>query len=346
MKLVPFSLPLVQAITVGGITQTRREGFLLSLTDDEGYVGYGEVSPLPGLHQESLEEVKTQLRGLSYEHQPNEGLQENLRCWHAQSTTSPPSLQFGVSMAIANHWQQKHKRPWATELHPTPPSQLPVQALVWGTPDEMISTGQQRQREGYKTLKVKVGRHQISQEAHALRNLSEALGPDMTFRLDANRGWSLAEAETFSKETEGISIEFIEEPLHDHRLLIEWDSVSQIPLALDESLLGVGKEPPQYFANARAVVLKPQLLGWGETQRWLTWAKECGKEAIFSSCFESGLGLAFLEQWASSQGEEVKLGLDTQRWFKQDLLPPLIKEGHMSLAHMAALTNAFEPAIA
>ena len=61
VEFARFALPLTRTLRVGRIDLDTRTGGLIRLTTTDGRVGYGEVSPLPGLHRESLDDVEHRL---------------------------------------------------------------------------------------------------------------------------------------------------------------------------------------------------------------------------------------------------------------------------------------------
>ena len=59
-RLYRYRLPLVRSLTTGAEDGVR-QGLVLALTDPEGFTGYGEAAPLPGLHTQTLSEVTAAL---------------------------------------------------------------------------------------------------------------------------------------------------------------------------------------------------------------------------------------------------------------------------------------------
>ncbi|HED31994.1 MAG TPA: o-succinylbenzoate synthase, partial [Prosthecochloris aestuarii] len=57
-----YSLPFSRPVPVGGSCLARRDGCILRLqTADRLHCGYGEIAPLQGLHEETLQEAAGQL---------------------------------------------------------------------------------------------------------------------------------------------------------------------------------------------------------------------------------------------------------------------------------------------
>jgi O-succinylbenzoate synthase len=98
-------------------------------------------------------------------------------------------------------------------------------------------------------------------------------------------------------------------------------------VALDETLVGMDPGVLEEHRYARAVVLKPTLLGGiSNTLRMAERALDLGMTPVVSSSYESGVGTAALVALASGIGEHsVPAGLDTYRVLAEDVLgTPLV----------------------
>ena len=93
-------------------------------------------------------------------------------------------------------------------------------------------------------------------------------------------------------------------------------------MALDESLVGMQPEELEEHGYARAVVLKPTLLGGiSRTLRMAGRALRLGMTPVVSSAYESGVGTAALVALAAGIGDHpVPAGLDTYRALAGDVL--------------------------
>jgi O-succinylbenzoate synthase len=95
-----------------------------------------------------------------------------------------------------------------------------------------------------------------------------------------------------------------------------------VPVALDESLVGMEPEDLEENRYARAVVLKPTLLGGiSRTLRMAEHALRLGMTPVLSSAYESGVGTTALVALAAGIGERpIPAGLDTYRVLAEDVL--------------------------
>ena len=174
--------------------------------------------------------------------------------------------------------------------------------------------------EGYRSIKLKVGTRTVVEEVALVRELAEELGEGISLRLDANRAWGYEEAAEFVRGTAGVRFEYVEEPLADPEGLPDFVGEFGVPVALDESL--VGMEPEKLEAFAVAFVLKPTLLGGiSRTLRAAGRAHRLGVTPVISSAYESGVGTAALVALAAGIGDRpVAAGLDTYRMIAEDVL--------------------------
>lgn len=170
----------------------------------------------------------------------------------------------------------------------------------------------------YPCVKVKLG---PEPDLSGVLDLAATLGR-VQLRLDANRRW---DAETslrvFRQMPEG-TLEYLEEPLPRVEAYPALWAKAPVPIALDESLLtgvpGAVAEHP----GVRALVIKPTRMGDASDRApWVHLAESCGKSLVWSSCFESGVGLWHLARLAAGSGGTVS-GLDTGRVFAEDLVEP------------------------
>lgn len=358
VQLYAFALPLVRPIPVGHQTIASREGILLSLEDQHGCLGLGEVMPLPGMHKETLEEAKLEIQTLVpslLDMKLGSDVFQSLEQLDSlyQNHSTSPSVRFGFDMAMMFYHSSFQMELLHKLLEPQSDSVVNVQALLSGEPEELIQQALTRHGEGYRTFKVKLGRSSLQEDIDLVHILRERLGPDVVLRLDPNRAWSLKDAIQFVQQTRSVHWEFLEEPLRVAKEIPALVDETQASIALDESLgWGTDEEPLQpnsrdaRLDKASALVLKPHILGgWKTTQAWITWALAHQKKVVFSDCFGSGLGVGFLAHWASSLKQGGAQGLDTGRWLEQDLIPPVIQSGSVEMESSYEVLAQIHPEI-
>jgi L-alanine-DL-glutamate epimerase-like enolase superfamily enzyme len=116
--------------------------------------------------------------------------------------------------------------------------------------DEMLELSREAvQRDGFRALKIKVGKQEAEEDEQRLARLREELGNNVTLFLDANQSWSRDEAVRRLKRLERFSPSWIEEPLP------AGDSAGYRALALHSDIPRAGGEsiysPAEFFAHIR-----------------------------------------------------------------------------------------------
>jgi O-succinylbenzoate synthase len=321
--LFRFSLPLRGPLVLGGTTLHRREGLLLRLSGEDGAEGWGESSPLPGFSEESLHQVILQMRLLAgslvgRELTDDWTVRNGASGRELQRIVPAPSVRFGLELAVLN----LRAAPSETSCPELPKGRprVPVNGLLSGSWDNVLEGAQHMKNAGYEAIKLKVGARTVAEDARLVRKLVEELGSTTSLRLDANRAWGYERATEFLRGAPRF--EYLEEPLADPARLPQLVREFGVPVALDESLVGMEPEALEEHRYARAVVLKPTLLGGiARTLRMARRALRLGMTPVVSSAYESGVGTAALVVMAARIGEHpVPAGLDTYRALVEDVL--------------------------
>jgi o-succinylbenzoate synthase len=321
--LYRYDLALFEPVTLKDATLHRREGALIRLTADDGSEGWGEAAPLPNFSPESLEDTIEQLRAVA---SPLSGREvpANLPKSDAtplmELTSLTPSARFGLEVALLNLLSAHQGGTLPDLLGDGPAKTVYINGLISGSVEKVLDEASFMAGEGYRTVKLKVGRRRVSEDAEIVCRVGETLGGVVSLRLDANRSWQFDEALEFARRISGTRVEYVEEPLAAPARLAELAREWGLPVALDESLVGMKPEGLGLHDYARAVVLKPTLLGGVSRVLGLAAAaKTLGMVPVLSSSYEAGVGIGALVALAAAVGEEPA-GLDTYRALAEDVL--------------------------
>ena len=331
VDLYRYELPLTTPLQLGTSTVKHRRGLLLRVGTEQGTAGWGDAPPLPGFSDESLSDVvawacEVAPRWIGMEI-PNgtEALDRSLAAFSLDSAC-PASLRFAVEGAITELLAALRGTSMAAVLG-TPRPTVALNALLMCL-DEGAAEAARYWEQGYRALKVKVGREEMEKEVDALRKIRRELGDGMALRADANRAWSLDEAVAFAEATRDVDLAYVEEPLADPARLSDLTAQTGVPIALDETTREVEPEILRNGPPVSAVILKPTLLGGlRKTQAWSRIAQENGAAPVISAAYESGIGLRMLVALAAV-GPDIPVGLSTYDRLAADVLcPPLSMTG-------------------
>ncbi len=280
--LIPYRLKLKRPLRLAGDTRlTHREGLLLH---DPESGGWGEAAPLPGFSKETLAEVRAAAEREQWSH------------------PELPSLRFATDCA---------RKAFGAE------GEVEVNALWF---PETVSLDSFLQSLGSKqtpVVKIKLG---PDPDLTPVLNLIAAR-PGCRLRLDANRRWTLADALRVLEEVPASHLEYLEEPFAEPERYEALWARAPAPVALDESLLDASAaEALAASPWVTAFVLKPTLMGGAaDYGMWLTLAERTEKKIIWSSAFESGVGLWHLAALARNH---PPAGLDTGEIFATQIVHP------------------------
>jgi len=91
---------------------------------------------------------------------------------------------------------------------------------------------------GYRTIKVKVGTLNLTQDLACVRQVRKAVGDAVAIRLDANAGWSYTEALTFIRGLGDLGIEYVEQPVAAEHMnaMVKLTRLAIVPILADESV--------------------------------------------------------------------------------------------------------------
>jgi len=105
------------------------------------------------------------------------------------------------------------------------------------TPENMAASALKHVAAGFTILKIKLGKSP-AQDIERIRAVRNAVGPEVQLRVDANQGWSFADAVYTLTELAAYNISFCEQPMRtfNDELLPELCSLSPIPIMADESV--------------------------------------------------------------------------------------------------------------
>ena len=254
-----------------------------------------------------------------------------------------PSVRFGIELAAYNLYAVALGKTLPEVLGPRPGAKVSLNGLLAGPTEEVLKEARRMRSVGYRAAKLKVGRGSVEEDAALVREVVGVLGENVSLRLDANRAWRFGEALKFVRVTEGVRYEYVEEPLAEPTQLSRLVDETGIPVALDESLVGVNPETLGEHRYARAVVLKPTLLGSIRyTLRLAEMAQSLGMIPVVSSAFETGIGtLGLVALAACIGGGEVPAGLDTYRRYAADVLEPRLDlPAHVGVSGMMEVRRA------
>ncbi|GLR75130.1 o-succinylbenzoate synthase [Aliivibrio sifiae] len=297
-KIYQYQLPMDSGVILREQRLQQRDGLVIELSDGTRF-GKGEISPLPEFNQETLEQAREDLQSVTQAWLNGEELDLDANC---------PSVAFGFSMALL-------------ELEGGLPQEGNYQAapLCSGDPDDLVV--KLNEMSGRKIAKIKVGLYEAIRDGMVVNMFLELI-PDLSLRLDANRGWTPKKAEQFANYVNPqfrSRIEFLEEPCQTPEESLEFAKATGIAIAWDETVRDDGFEVTAQ-EGVKAIVIKPTMVGSvAKCIELIEQAHQLGMQAVISSSIESSLALTQLARLAAWKAPDTIPGLDTIDLFKAQL---------------------------
>lgn len=308
---VPFRVPFANSRQ----TMSSREGLAVVVEADSGEVGVGEASPLPEPSVDVVGETAVALEALA---EASTG-RPAAEAWTRDVPLPggpPPALaaaRCGLETAVADLLARREEVPlyrWlATQARfpcPDAPPRLPVNAVVDADSASDVSRAvAQSVARGFRAVKLKVGR-EVEHDLERVAAARAAAGPGIELRVDANGGWSMADALAFLERAAAYRLALCEEPVigssPDHHLgsLARLRRQVSTPIAVDESCSSIADLERVLAAGAADVaILKPMATGLRESVAMLALARARGLPAIVTTTFDAGVGTAMAAQLAA-----------------------------------------------
>ena len=280
-------VPLGHPEDSGG-RQLVRYALLLWMQTDSGLMGVGEASP-PGTGSEDrIAAIGTMLHDLA----PTAlGLSPSM-AFDVVSALAPHTpegdiLRFGLETAALDLMGQQYMRPIEDLLNGVI-DWVPMCAdISFVEPSEAVRQAVQAVEDGYGCVKLSIGSRFPEHDLMVVRQVREALGPDIAIRADADEAWSADRAIATLKLLEPFNLEFVEQPVVgiDLKGMAQVRRAVSIPIAADESMNTVEDAEKIIEAGAADVlVVKPtQAGGIRAAQQIMALCRENGLRSIIAS---------------------------------------------------------------
>ena len=331
--IAPLTLHFKQPAGTSRGVYLDRKTWLLTLSSPEkpGVEGVGECAPLPNLSCDDLPH---------YEETLQQACQQFFQTGviNHKELTPYPSIRFGLETAL---WQWQRNGSMALSQTPFARGEkgIPINGLVWmGTFEEMATRIEEKLKQGFRCIKLKIGAIDFNSELQLLRQIRATFSPnEVQLRVDANGAFAPSEALQKLDKLAALDLHSIEQPIAKG----QWNELamlckhSPLPIALDEELIGINSlEEKKALLDTIAphyLVLKPSLHGGiCGTKEWISLAKERKIGSWITSALESNVGLNAIAHLASEvygPHFDMPQGLGTGQLFTNNINMPLQIKG-------------------
>ena len=234
----PLNIPLLEPFTIATGSISRAENVLITITLEDGNVGYGESAPFPPSTGESQETALAAARGCAALIEGKDAahwrtLSKLIRSvYYSQATACT-----GIEMALLDALTRSYGIPLYVFFGGASTAVETDMSIPMVTPEHGYELAKAIVARGITTIKIKVG-GDIREDVARVEAIREA-APGIGLMLDANQGYTASEALLCLEALDDRDIRplLMEQPVHkdDYEGLRYVTLHTTVPIAADES---------------------------------------------------------------------------------------------------------------
>lgn len=238
VEVFPFTLPQTVPMKIALPTPLTADNVFVRLRTEDGVTGVGEASPYSPVTSETQQSDVAMARALADMVRGRDPF-TIAKIVDDMDVLSPasPSIKAAFEMALWDICGKIAELSVCCLLGKYRDSFETDKTIFIETPPAMADAARKVVSEGFRTVKVKVG-ESPEIDIERLRAVREAVGNNIALRIDANQGWSPAEAVRSLRGIENYHIQACEQPVP------HWDmdglryvrDHSSVPIMADESV--------------------------------------------------------------------------------------------------------------
>jgi L-alanine-DL-glutamate epimerase-like enolase superfamily enzyme len=279
----PIDLKLRHVFRIArGASDTRRN-VLLEMEDEDGRVGLGEAAPI----KRYGEDAASASAALDAVAERLGDPRPYAIAGHRVAVPGQASAEAAVDMALHDLAAQRMEVP-VYEMLGLDPSDTPLTSFTIGLDAPEVVVRKVREAADYPILKVKMGSDDDREVLTAVRDTT-----DRPIRVDANEGWTPAEALERLEWLHSLGVEFVEQPLPAAMIAEtrELRKSSPLPFYADESVHRASDIPPLAGAFDGINIKLMKCGGLAEALRMIAVARAHGMKVMLGCMIESSVAI-------------------------------------------------------
>lgn len=317
ITLGEINIPLVTPFKTALRTVESVNDIVVRIETDDGAVGFGEAPPTAVITGDTKGSIMTAIRDFiapSLMGMDIENLDGIMKKLHG-SILKNTSAKAAVDMAIYDLYAKNLSKPLYQVLGGYSHEIETDLTISVNDIPEMVKDSQKAVKEGFRILKIKVGKEGI-RDVERIKAIREAVGKDIKIRVDANQGWTAKEAVKIIQmmEDAGLEIDLVEQPVKAHDLQGMKFITSHVytPILADESVFSA--EDAIHILEERAAdLINIKLIKTGgiyEALKICNIAEIYGVECMIGCMLESKIAVSAAAHLAAAKGIITRADLD------------------------------------
>lgn len=346
---VPYTSELGTLVTAG-LRLSEARHLLVQVHTDAGIAGLGEAVPRPSVYGETLDGIRAALETLLVHPILGSDPLATERAWASwDRVVGNHSAKAAIDVALHDLLGRQAGIPLYRMLGGWSDGSIELtMALGMGTPAAMAEQARRFVDEGYRTIKLKVG-SDVADDIRAVAEVRAAIGPDVGLYVDANGGYSRADALRAIRGFEPHGLRYVEEPIAPTDAVgrARLARATDIPLLLDESTNELGAVIGAVAdGTAGGLSIRGARSGISRSRHLIGIAVAGGVGCLVGSHRELGVGVAANAHLAAAfriTAEPAELG--THRFLEDSLLtiPLRLEGGRLALPDGPGLGVELDP---
>lgn len=301
VEVFGVAIPLVAEYSISHLSQSIQTSAVVRITASNGVIGLGNVDPVLGYSEETIEEtlraLKTKFAPLVMGLDPT-NIHVVLQRIEAE-TANYLDAKAAIEMACVDLTARALNLPVHSYLGGAIKERLLFNAWIGILPpDEAAAECADWCKRGFQSAKIKVGGN-IEADRDRIKAVREAVGPDFKLRIDANEGYDADTSIKLARMVAPFDLQLFEQPVPASDIAgmarVRRESAG-IPIMADESVLDHASLIRIIQAGA-ADMVKVKVMKQGgmfRTLRMVATAEAAGLPCVLGHGF--GLGISTMAE--------------------------------------------------
>ena len=317
VRLGKISVPLRTPFKTALRTVSSVEDVIVEIHTDDGRIGYGEAPPTGAITGDTTgaiigaiqDHIAKSITGMDVD--DFEDVMQKVQ----KSIVGNTSAKAALDMALWDLYGQLYNIPVYKLIGGARKQIVTDITISVNDPETMVKDSLIALKRGYDCLKMKVG---INPEMDVARLMAvrQAVGNDITIRIDANQAWNPKQAVKIlnAMQEQGLQIELVEQPVpaHDLEGMKYVTDRSYVPVLADESLYSPA-DAATILRMGAADLLNIKLMKCGGLYNALkicTMAEVYGVECMIGCMLEAKISVNAAVHLACARKVITKVDLD------------------------------------
>lgn len=318
----PLMIPLLEPFTIATGSVTAANNVLITITLQDGSVGYGECAPFPPSTGESQETALAAARGCAelIEGKDAAHWRQLSRLMHSVYYAQMTACA-GMEMALLDALTRSYGIPLYVFFGGAGSSVETDLSIPMVTPEHGYELAQDAVKKGIRSIKIKVG-GDLREDVARVEAIREG-APGVGLTLDANQGYSASEALLCLEALNDRDIRplLMEQPVHkdDHEGLRYVTQHTSVPVAADESAYSAAGVARLIAMGACNVVnIKLMKCGFVEALDIAAVCRATHTQLMVGAMMESRLATSASAHFVAGLGGFRYIDLDTPMLLSED----------------------------